>query len=111
MVTEISESPQSILSKIRIRPNDAPQVAAYLVIAFLIWQYLTKFFSLSKEIIDEMAVSVLVNGLELNDSYLSLSESLGIIGPIFLLLFILACNEYRTCSRTQGIGGAIPRPS
>jgi len=66
------------------------------VIAFLLWQYLTKFFSLSKEIIDEMAVSVLVNGLELNDSYLSLSESLGIIGPIFLLLFILACNEYRT---------------
>ena len=96
MVTEISESPQSILSKIRIRPNDAPKVAAYLVIAFLLWQYLTKFFSLSKEIIDEMAVSVLVNGLELNDSYLSLSESLGIIGPIFLLLFILACNEYRT---------------
>lgn len=66
------------------------------MIAFLLWQYLTKFFSLSKEIIDEMAVSVLVNGLELNDSYLSLSESLGIIGPIFLLLFILACNEYRT---------------
>ena len=66
------------------------------MIAFLIWQYLTKFFSLSKEIIDEMAVSVLVNGLELNDSYLSLSESLGIIGPIFLLLFVLACNEYRT---------------
>ena len=65
------------------------------MIVFLIWQYLTKFFSLSKEIIDEMAVSVLVNGLELNDSYLSLSESLGIIGPIFLLLFILACNEYR----------------
>ena len=66
------------------------------MIAFLLWQYLTKFFSLSKDIIDEMAVSVLVNGLELNDSYLSLSESLGIIGPIFLLLFVLACNEYRT---------------
>tara|TARA_B100000575_G_scaffold270531_1_gene251095 strand:- start:101 stop:1876 length:1776 start_codon:yes stop_codon:yes gene_type:complete len=65
------------------------------VVTFLLWQYLTKFFSLSKEIIDEMAVSVFVNGLELNDSYLSLSESLGIIGPIFLLLFVLACNEYR----------------
>ncbi len=65
------------------------------MVTFLLWQYLTKFFSLSKEIIDEMAVSVFVNGLELNDSYLSLSESLGIIGPIFLLLFVLACNEYR----------------
>ena len=95
MVTEISESPQNISSKLRIRPNDAPRVAAYLVVTFLLWQYLTKFFSLSKEIIDEMAVSVFVNGLELNDSYLSLSESLGIIGPIFLLLFVLACNEYR----------------
>ena len=96
MVTEISESPQSISSKLRISPNDAPRVAAYLVVTFLLWQYMTKFFSLSKEIIDEMAVSVFVNGLELNDSYLSLSESLGIIGPIFLLLFVLACNEYRT---------------
>lgn len=66
-----------------------------MVVAFLLWQYLTKFFSLSKGIIDEMAVSVEVNGLELNDSYLSLSDSLGIIGPIFLLLFVLACNEYR----------------
>lgn len=65
------------------------------MVAFLLWQYLTKFFSLSKEIIDEMAVSVPVNGLQLNDSYLSLSDSLGIIGPIFLLLFVLACNEYR----------------
>ena len=65
------------------------------MVTFLLWQYMTKFFSLSKEIIDEMAVSVFVNGLELNESYLSLSESLGIIGPIFLLLFVLACNEYR----------------
>lgn len=65
------------------------------MVAFLLWQYLTKFFSLSKEIIDEMAVSVPVNGLQLNDSYLSLSDSLGVIGPIFLLLFVLACNEYR----------------
>ena len=63
--------------------------------AFLLWQYLTKFFTLSKEIIDEIAVSVQVNGLELNDSYFSLSDSLGVIGPIFLLLFTLACNEYR----------------
>ena len=95
MVTEISESPKGIPSKLRLTPNDAPRVAAYLVVAFLLWQYLTKFFSLSKEIIDEMAVSVKVNGLELNDSYSSLSDSLGIIGPIFLLLFVLACNEYR----------------
>ena len=64
MVTEISESPQSISSKLRISPNDAPRVAAYLVVTFLLWQYMTKFFSLSKEIIDEMAVSVFVNGLE-----------------------------------------------
>ena len=102
MVTEISESPQSISSKLRIRPNDAPRVAAYLVVTFLLWQYMTKFFSLSKEIIDEMAVSVFVNGLELNDSYLSLSESLGIIGPIFLLLFVLACNEYRALFSKPG---------
>ena len=95
MVTEISESSQGIPSKLRLTPNDAPRVAAYLVVAFLLWQYLTKFFSLSKEIIDEIAVSVKVNGLELNDSYLHLSDSLGIIGPIFLLLFVLACNEYR----------------
>ena len=102
MVTEISEPPQAISSKLRISPNDAPRVAAYLVVAFLLWQYLTKFFSLSKEIIDEMAVSVFVNGLELNDSYLSLSESLGIIGPIFLLLFVLACNEYRALFSNPG---------
>ena len=95
MVTEISESPQGISSRFRIRPNDAPKGAAYLVVAFLLWQYLTKFFTLSKEIIDEIAVSVQVNGLELNDSYFSLSDSLGVIGPIFLLLFTLACNEYR----------------
>ena len=94
MVTERAES-QGLASKLRLTPNDAPRVATYLVVAFLLWQYLTKFFSLSKEIIDEMAVSVPVNGLQLNDSYLSLSDSLGIIGPIFLLLFVLACNEYR----------------
>ena len=75
------------------------------MVAFLIWQYLTKFFSLSKEIIDEMAVSVFVNGLELNDSYLSLSESLGIIGPIFLLLLSWHATSTGPCSRTQGLEG------
>ncbi|MBJ28886.1 MAG: hypothetical protein CMB61_02350 [Euryarchaeota archaeon] len=94
MVTARKES-QGLASKLRLTPNDAPRLATYMVVAFLLWQYLTKFFSLSKGIIDEMAVSVEVNGLELNDSYLSLSDSLGIIGPIFLLLFVLACNEYR----------------
>ena len=69
---------------------------AYLLIVYILWQYLTKFFSLSKEIIDSIAVTVIVNDLQLNDSYYSLSDTLGIIGPIFFLLFTLACNEYRS---------------
>ncbi len=73
-----------------------PRVAAYLLIVYILWQYLTKFFSLSKEIIDSIAVTVIVNDLQLNDSYYSLSDTLGIIGPIFFLLFTLACNEYRS---------------
>ena len=60
---------QEPTSKFRPSPNDAPRVAAYLVIIFLLWQYFTKFFSLSKEIIDSIAVSVIVNDLQLNDSY------------------------------------------
>lgn len=73
-----------------------PRVAAYLLIVYILWQYLTKFFSLSKEIIDSIAVTVIVNDLQLNDSYYSLSDTLGIIGPIFFILFTLACNEYRS---------------
>ncbi len=73
-----------------------PRVTAYLLIVYILWQYLTKFFSLSKEIIDSIAVTVIVNDLQLNDSYYSLSDTLGIIGPIFFLLFTLACNEYRS---------------
>ena len=95
MVTARAES-QGIGSKINLRPNDAPRIATYVALVFILWQYLTKFFSLSMEIIEEMAVSVMVNDLQLNDSYLSISDSLGIIGPIFLLLFVMACNEYRT---------------
>ena len=87
---------QELTSKFRPSPNDAPRVAAYLLIIFFSWQYFTKFFSLSKEIIDSIAVSVIVNDLQLNDSYYSLSETLGILGPIFLLFFTLACNEYRS---------------
>ena len=85
-----------MVSKLRLSWKGAPIVAAYVVVSLLVWQYLTKFFSLSKEIIDEMAVSVVVNDLQLNESYYSLSNSLRVIGPIFLLLFTLACNEYRT---------------
>ena len=95
MVTQNSES-QGLASKLRLSWKGAPIVAAYVVVSLLVWQYLTKFFSLSKEIIDEMAVSVVVNDLELNESYYSLSNSLRVIGPIFLLLLTLACNEYRT---------------
>lgn len=95
MVTQNSES-KGLVSKLRLSRKGAPIVAAYLVVSLLVWQYLTKFFSLSKEIIDEMAVSVVVNDLQLNESYYSLSNSLRVIGPIFLLLFTLACNEYRT---------------
>ena len=95
MVTQNSES-QGLASKLRLSWKGAPIVAAYVVVSLLVWQYLTKFFSLSKEIIDEMAVSVVVNDLQLNESYYSLSNSLRVIGPIFLLLFTLACNEYRT---------------
>lgn len=76
--------------------KDAPMVLGYLVVIFFLWQYLTKFFSLSKEIIDEIAVSVMVNDIQLNQSYYSLSNSFVVIGPTFLLLFTLACNEYRT---------------
>jgi len=85
-----------LASKLRLSWKGAPIVAAYVVVSLLVWQYLTKFFSLSKEIIDEMAVSVVVNDLQLNESYYSLSNSLRVIGPIFLLLLTLACNEYRT---------------
>ena len=95
MVTQNSES-KGLVSKLRLSRKGAPIVAAYLVVSILVWQYLTKFFSLSKEIIDEMAVSVVVNDLQLNESYYSLSNSLRVIGPIFLLLLTLACNEYRT---------------
>ena len=95
MVTQNSES-QGLASKLRLSWKGAPIVAAYVVVSLLVWQYLTKFFSLSKEIIDEMAVSVVVNDLQLNESYYSLSNSLRVIGPIFLLLLTLACNEYRT---------------
>ena len=87
---------QELTSKFRPSPNDALRVAAYLVIIFFLWKYFTKFFSLSKEIIDSIAVSVIVNDLQLNDSYYSLSDTLGILGPIFLLFFTLACNEYRS---------------
>ncbi len=95
MVTQNSES-QGLVSKLRLSRKDAPIIAAYLVVSLLLWQYLTKFFSLSKEIIDEMAVSVVVNDLQLNESYYPLSNSLRVIGPIFLLLFTLVCNEYKT---------------
>tara|TARA_B100001173_G_scaffold246349_1_gene216679 strand:+ start:1371 stop:3146 length:1776 start_codon:yes stop_codon:yes gene_type:complete len=66
------------------------------VIIFLLWQYFTKFFSLSKEIIDSIAFSVIVNDIQLNESYYSLSETIWVLGPIFLLFFTLACNEYRS---------------
>ena len=94
MVTARAES-QGIVSKLRLSPNDAPRIAAYLAVTFILWQYLTKFFSLSKGIIDSIAVSVIVNDLQLNDSYYSLSDTLGILAPVFLLLFTLACNEHR----------------
>ena len=84
------------VSKIMPERKDAPMILGYLVVIFFLWQYLTKFFSLSKEIIDEIAVSVMVNDIQLNQSFYSLSNSLMVIGPIFLLLFTLACNEYRT---------------
>jgi len=87
---------QELTSKFRPSLNDAPRVAAYLVIIFFLWQYFTKFFSLSKEIIDSIAVSVIVNDLQLNESYYSISDTLWILGPIFLLFFTLACNEYRS---------------
>ena len=95
MVTGAIKSP-GFVSKIIPGRKDAPMVLGYLVVIFFLWQYLTKFFSLSKEIIDEIAVSVMVNDIQLNQSFYSLSNSLMVIGPIFLLLFTLACNEYRT---------------
>ena len=95
MVTARAES-QGLRSKIRLRIDDVPRIAAYIGGAFILWQYLTKFFSLSKEIIDNIAVSVIVNDLQLNDSYYSLSDTLGTLAPIFLLLFTLACNEHRS---------------
>ncbi len=95
MVAGAIKSP-GFVSKIIPGRKDAPMVLGYLVVIFFLWQYLTKFFSLSKEIIDEIAVSVMVNDIQLNQSFYSLSNSLMVIGPIFLLLFTLACNEYRT---------------
>lgn len=95
MVTGAIKSP-GFVSKIMPERKDAPMILGYLVVIFFLWQYLTKFFSLSKEIIDEIAVSVMVNDIQLNQSFYSLSNSLMVIGPIFLLLFTLACNEYRT---------------
>ena len=95
MVTGAIKSP-GFVSKIIPQRKDAPMVLGYLVVIFFLWQYLTKFFSLSKEIIDEIAVSVMVNDIQLNQSFYSLPNSLMVIGPIFLLLFTLACNEYRT---------------
>lgn len=95
MVNVGTDSP-GLSSKLELTTNDAPRIVAYLVIIFFLWQYLVKFFSLSEEIIDSIAYSVIVNDLQLNDSYYSLSETLWIIGPIFLLLFTLACNEYRS---------------
>ena len=95
MVTGAMKSP-GFVSKIMPERKDAPMILGYLVVIFFLWQYLTKFFSLSKEIIDEIAVSVMVNDIQLNQSFYSLSNSLMVIGPIFLLLFTLACNEYRT---------------
>ncbi len=95
MVTGAKKSP-GFVSKIMPERKDAPMVLGYLVVIFFLWQYLTKFFSLSKEIIDEIAVSVMVNDIQLNQSYYSLSNSFVVIGPTFLLLFTLACNEYRT---------------
>jgi general L-amino acid transport system permease protein len=95
VVTGAIKSP-GFVSKIMPERKDAPMILGYLVVIFFLWQYLTKFFSLSKEIIDEIAVSVMVNDIQLNQSFYSLSNSLMVIGPIFLLLFTLACNEYRT---------------
>ena len=95
MGTGATKSP-GFVSKIMPERKDAPMILGYLVVIFFLWQYLTKFFSLSKEIIDEIAVSVMVNDIQLNQSFYSLSNSLMVIGPIFLLLFTLACNEYRT---------------
>lgn len=95
MVTGAIKSP-GFVSKIIPERKDAPMVLGYLVVIFFLWQYLTKFFSLSKDIIDEIAVSVMVNDIQLNQSFYSLPNSLMVIGPIFLLLFTLACNEYRT---------------
>lgn len=92
----VSEKYQDLTSKFRLSRNDAPRVAAYLVIIFFLWQYFTKFFSLSKEIIDSIAFSVIVNDIQLNESYYSLSDTLWVLGPIFLLFFTLACNEYRS---------------
>tara|TARA_Y100000589_G_C27192569_1_gene645410 strand:+ start:1461 stop:3323 length:1863 start_codon:yes stop_codon:yes gene_type:complete len=95
VVTGAIKSP-GFVSKIIPERKDAPMVLGYLVVIFFLWQYLTKFFSLSKDIIDEIAVSVMVNDIQLNQSFYSLPNSLMVIGPIFLLLFTLACNEYRT---------------
>ena len=86
VVTGAMKSP-GFVSKIMPERKDAPMILGYLVVIFFLWQYLTKFFSLSKEIIDEIAVSVMVNDIQLNQSFYSLSNSLMVIGPIFLLLF------------------------
>lgn len=92
----VSEKYQDLTSKFRPSRNNAPRVAAYLVIIFFLWQYFTKFFSLSKEIIDSIAFSVIVNDIQLNNSYYSISDTIWVLGPIFLLFFTLACNEYRS---------------
>lgn len=92
----VGDKYRDMTSKFRPSRNDAPRVAAYLVIIFFLWQYFTKFFSLSKEIIDSIAFSVIVNDIQLNESYYSLSETIWVLGPIFLLFFTLACNEYRS---------------
>ena len=91
MVTGAIKSP-GFVSKIIPERKDAPIVLGYLVVIFFLWQYLTKFFSLSKDIIDEIAVSVMVNDIQLTQSFYSLPNSLMVIGPIFLLLFTLAVS-------------------
>ena len=116
----VIENSQDTTSKFRPSRNDAPRVAAYLVIIFLLWQYFTKFFSLSKEIIDSIAFSVIVNDIQLNESYYSLSETIWVLGPIFLLFFTfffdfeggtLECWSSRTCEHVLcQISVAFVRP-
>ena len=95
-MVNVGTDSRGLSSKLGLTTSDAPRTVAYLVIIIFLWRYLIKFFSLSEEIIDSIAYSVIVNDLQLNDSYYSLSETLWILGPIFLLWFTLACNEYRS---------------